>query len=68
MKILDISDGKTKVNKPCKYAEGIEGEWECTCYGKVQCEYQDVDYNYYGATDGFKEINVVNCTKGERER
>lgn len=51
--------------KPCKYAEGIEGEWECTCYGKVDCEYQDVDYNYIDYTTGHKEINVVNCTKGE---
>ena len=55
------------MKKPCKYAEGIEGEWECTAYNKVECPYQDVDYNYYGATDGFKEINVVNCTKADSE-
>ena len=55
------------MRKPCKYADGIEGEWECTAYNKVECPYQDVDYNYYNATDGFKEINVVNCTKADSE-
>ena len=52
----------------CKYLEryGDEGEWECTGYNKVDCPYQDVDYNYIDFATGHKEINVVRCTKAER--
>ena len=49
--------------KPCKYAEGIEDEWECTAYSKMDCPYQDIDWNYLDFTTGHKEINVINCTK-----
>lgn len=53
--------------KPCKYAEGIEGEWECTAYNKIDCPYQtDVDYNYLDYT-GHKEVNVVRCVKADKE-
>lgn len=51
------------MDRPCKYAEGIDDEWECTCYHKVDCPYQDVDYNYIDFRTGHKEINVVMCTK-----
>lgn len=53
--------------KPCKYAQGIEGEWECTAYSKIDCPYQDVDYNYLDHTTGHKEVNVVGCAKMDKE-
>jgi hypothetical protein len=51
------------MDRPCKYAEGIDDEWECTCYHKVDCPYQVVEYNYVDYTTGHSEINVVMCTK-----
>ena len=53
---------------PCKYAEGAEGERECTCYGKVECPYQAVEYNYIDFTTGHKEINAVKCTEESEDK
>ena len=58
----------TTNSKPCLYAEGVEDEWECTCYNQCDCKYQECDYNTYSSTDGFKEINVVSCTKRIRRK
>lgn len=48
--------------KPCKYADGVDGEWECTVYNKIGCPFQDVEYNYIDYITGHKEINVIHCT------
>lgn len=54
------------VKRPCRYAEKSDSDeckWECTCYNKICCEYQDVDYNYIDFVNGHEEINIVRCKK-----
>ena len=51
------------MDRPCRLAERYGDEWECAYYDRVDCPYQDVEYNYVDYTTGHSEINVVICTK-----